>query len=86
MYSQNNKSTSIFITDADVDIAKVYPEDSLMKYSAFASDLGMPIGQPPELLRTNLGNGQAFHLSKVNDNIFLYNQAFGSISLLVFND
>ena len=80
MYSQNNKSTSTFITDADVD------EDSLMKYSAFASDLGMPIGQPPELLRTNLGNGQAFHLSKVNDNIFLYNQAFGSISLLVFND
>lgn len=56
------------------------------KWSAFASDLGLPVGEVPKTLKTNLGNGQPFLLSKVSENVFSYRQQFGCLVLDILND
>lgn len=60
-------------------------------YSAEASTLGLGVGVFPTSLKTNLGNELAFvEISKhVVDGELIYvryDQQFGCISLIVFND
>lgn len=56
------------------------------EFSTFAAELGWPPGRIPTKVSTDLGNRQPFVLSKVEEGMFVYQQANGCISLTVFND
>lgn len=71
-----------------VDSAHV-TEGSLNRLTAFASDLGLPPSDPfPSQLPTVLGNGQPFVLEKIAEDCTTarYRQAFGILTLSIFND
>lgn len=61
------------------------------KFSADASTLGFPVGQWPESIGTDMGNGQPFVRShnEIADGDLLwvtYRQSLGILSLQIFND
>jgi hypothetical protein len=53
-----------------------------------ASSLRLPVGQFPNRIETNLGNGQPFFLvQKDRDGrAYHYRQEFGNVELTVYND
>jgi hypothetical protein len=60
---------------------------SISRFTAEASELGLPPGQWPKTLETSLGNGQPFVLFSVHDGgTRHYEQDKGCITLLVYND
>jgi hypothetical protein len=66
-------------------------ESKVHEFTAEASELGFPVGQFPEKILTDMGNGQAFvrvsEIGRDGDLLWvLYRQALGCISLKVFND
>jgi hypothetical protein len=66
-------------------------EHEVHQFAAEASSLGFPVGQFPEKILTDMGNGQPLILDskKVCDGDLMwvvYRQALGCISLKVFND
>ena len=63
-------------------------ETDVHQFTAEASDLGWPAGHFPRTLTTDLGNGQPFTLTRVDDGhgTHHYAQTFGCITLVVFND
>ena len=51
-----------------------------------ASMLGLPPGHFPPFIETTMGNGHAFQKVHSNGAIVTYRQAFGCLTLRVFND
>lgn len=63
------------------------PETGFYTHTAFMSDLGIAPGTDlPRSLPTNLGNGQPFVFTHLEDGAFMYRQALGCLSLVLFND
>jgi hypothetical protein len=61
----------------------------MTRLTAFASDLGLsPVNPFPTTLTTDLGNGQPFVLAKLSEDCSTaqYRQAFGNLTLSIFND
>lgn len=59
----------------------------LHEFCAEASELGLPPGTWPKELPTTLGNGQQFIFQCLDARgSAMYVQAYGCISLVVFND
>lgn len=56
------------------------------KYCIEASELGLPPGQYPQSLSTNMGNGLPFTYEKTQGDTVIYRQIAGSIFLHVLND
>lgn len=61
-------------------------EFSVHKFSVEASTLGLAPGRWPNVLETNLGNGQRFVLEDINDIGGHYRQQYGCITLIILND
>lgn len=65
--------------------------DRSMMFVAFASDLGFPVGRCPKVVETDLGNKQAFRLTRIErdadgDAVFAeFRQMLGCLTLRVFN-
>lgn len=68
------------ITYADV------VEDAVGEFTADASELGLPPGQWPRTLPTNMGNGLPFVIRKFAPGGTVYEQSLGCLTLRVFND
>lgn len=58
----------------------------ILRYSVFASDLGLKPGPFPLTLPTLMGNCMAFMLIKQTADKAVYRQSAGCIELTVFND
>ena len=62
-------------------------EWEIHKYCVEASSLRWPPGYFPKVIETNLGNGEAMYLERVDENqTHVYRQSLGCIILEVFND
>lgn len=61
-------------------------ESRVHHWSADASDLGLPVGEFPQQIGTDLGNGQPFICTSVNVERATYWQTHGCLELTVFND
>ena len=61
-------------------------EYSVHEFVAEASTLRLPVGQFPNRLETNMGNGLPFLLWSATRDYVIYRQANGCITLRVFND
>lgn len=71
------------INERDVSVSSSH---SLPRFYADASELGWPPGHFPERLSTTLGNAQDFIRVDLNSERALYDQLWGCISLVVYND
>ena len=60
-------------------------ETSIHQFTAFASDVGFPIGQWPHRAETTLGNKLPFILDDTGEGWAKYRQTCGCIRLTVFN-
>lgn len=56
------------------------------QFVAEASDLGLPPGEFPRRIDTNMGNGQPFVFQAFRAEVAVYRQAFGCIVLRLLND
>ncbi|MEX3635928.1 hypothetical protein [Paraburkholderia sp. BR14320] len=74
------------VADIPVIRAEQLEHHDLYSYTAEASELGWRPGYVPEVLGTDMGNGQPFRLAHADAQRFMYRQLFGCISLTVFND
>jgi hypothetical protein len=76
--------------DMTIDIPEIKADQlqhyDLYHYTAEASDLGWRPGFVPEVLQTDMGNGQPFRLAHVDEHRFMYRQLFGYLTLTVYND
>jgi hypothetical protein len=66
--------------------AKQVTETELHTFSVEASTLGWPPGHWPARVETDLGNGQALTLIRLDDTGAHYDQPFGCIRVTVWND
>lgn len=83
---QWTKSTSAFKVTMKVSRAQVR-EFSIFEFFAEASELGFAVGVAPGSLETDLGNGLALVLQRVdNHGNLVYRQQSGCINLTIFND
>lgn len=57
-----------------------------MRFVTEASTLGIPPGQWPAEIQTDLGNGMPFQLQRAEGDGRLYKQVWGCITLVVLND
>jgi|SaaInlV_150m_DNA_3_1039698.scaffolds.fasta_scaffold159006_1 hypothetical protein len=65
----------------------VWKSSGIEEYCVDASDLGLAPGAWPMAMNTSMGNELPFVLDYQNDaGHFVYKQAGGCVSLLVFND
>ena len=55
-------------------------------YIAEASELRWPPGHIPQIVQTDIGNGQPFILQSADEAVFIYRQLCGLALLSVFND
>lgn len=62
-------------------------EDSVHRFSAEASDLGLRPGVVPKTINVNnTGNGRPFLIQRVSEGKFEYKQEFGCATLTIYND
>jgi hypothetical protein len=76
--SDDGRATTVSIANAT--------ESGIHEWSADASELGLPPGQWPRSLRTQLGNGLSFTLVRLADDRATYRQTAGCLVLTVWND
>jgi hypothetical protein len=79
--------TETIITDQRTFVPNSkFKEDSVLCFSAEASELGWPPGFFPEQFDTNIGNKQPMMLVGFNAGYAIYTQSAGCIYLKVYND
>jgi hypothetical protein len=61
-------------------------EHEVHQFSVEASSLGWPPGEFPNLIETDLGNGERMVLTGLTGQAATYHQQFGCITLSVWND